>query len=152
MTAPRVAFARLMLQRRKRSAYVWIVDRCPHCGQRHYHSGGRLYFDDPDTLLGERIPFGCPPYVLVRDPNANHDAQLPVSRHYPKGELTEGEQAIIRERRTAAFRMELKEVTRSGPRTDKKGSDSETSTQGGFQPIIRGFQTQSRKRKGFRNE
>jgi hypothetical protein len=38
---------------RKQQGYLWIVDVCPLCGQRHTHGGGALD-GDPSQLLGHR--------------------------------------------------------------------------------------------------
>jgi len=33
--------------------YLWIVERCPLCGKRHSHGGGKLT-GNPRDLLGHR--------------------------------------------------------------------------------------------------
>jgi len=34
--------------------YLWRVDHCPYCSQRHYHGGGKVG-DDPRAALGHRV-------------------------------------------------------------------------------------------------
>jgi hypothetical protein len=44
----------------KRTAvcWHWVVPKCPLCGKKHTHGGGRLD-QDPRRLLGHRVPH-CP--------------------------------------------------------------------------------------------
>lgn len=37
-----------------RGGYLWLVPRCPLCGKKHQHGGGRLT-GDPRRLLGHRV-------------------------------------------------------------------------------------------------
>jgi hypothetical protein len=59
-----------------RSVWLWVIKKCPWCGQKHTHGSGRLS-DDPRKFLGHRFPH-CPPeqaplneYVLIEDTNAS---------------------------------------------------------------------------------
>ena len=58
-----------------RQGYHWIVRRCPLCGKRHTHGGGRLG-GNPRELLGhrashclQRIP-GDHGYILIETDEA----------------------------------------------------------------------------------
>jgi hypothetical protein len=59
----------------KPQGYLWIVDVCPLCGQRHVHGGGPLD-GDPNQLLGHRDAHCAPRaasqpsgYILVAAPD-----------------------------------------------------------------------------------
>jgi hypothetical protein len=47
--------AKLIINREGPHAiYQWVVIRCPFCGKKHYHGGGRVG-GDPRRLLGSRV-------------------------------------------------------------------------------------------------
>jgi hypothetical protein len=69
MTGLRYAFARLS---RQGDVWLWVVARCPVCGQRHVHGGGTIA-GDPRELLGHRVAHcglnvESNGYVLTDDP------------------------------------------------------------------------------------
>lgn len=39
--------------KRGREGWLWVVEKCPYCGERHVHGGGGLD-DDPVRFLGDR--------------------------------------------------------------------------------------------------
>jgi hypothetical protein len=50
---------------RRSDAPLWIVSRCPFCGKRHTHAGGRSGAD-PRTILGRHTaPCKQGDYTLV---------------------------------------------------------------------------------------
>lgn len=53
--------------REQGNGYLWIVEKCPLCGEEHTHGGG-MKGENPDDYLGYRIAHcsGSRSYVLVR--------------------------------------------------------------------------------------
>lgn len=67
-STPPLAFARLAAFPGTR-VVAWVVDACPYCGARHFHSAGG-FKEDPKERLGEtKAPCQeTAPYVIVEPP------------------------------------------------------------------------------------
>ncbi|MBL7107621.1 MAG: hypothetical protein ISS77_08475 [Phycisphaerae bacterium] len=44
------------------NTYLWILDECPYCLQRHTHGGGKVGVDDPYKQLGHRVAHCSDPF------------------------------------------------------------------------------------------
>jgi hypothetical protein len=54
MTAPAFMIALVRLEHHAFGS-VWVVERCPYCGEEHRHGGGGRD-DDPRSFLFHRVP------------------------------------------------------------------------------------------------